>query len=44
MPGAPEATIVNETTDDVLNQLVIIQPPRISFNLFHSMRNKDVSN
>lgn len=44
VPGASEATIVNKTTGDALNQLVISQPPRILFNSFHSKRDQDVSN
>lgn len=41
--GASEATMVNETTGDALNQLVINQPQRISFNSCHSRRDKDLS-
>lgn len=44
VPGDSEATVVNETSGEALNQLVISQPQPLSFNSFHAKHCKDLSN
>lgn len=44
VPSDSEATVVNETTGDALNQFVQCQPQRISFNSLYFKRKKDLSN